>query len=98
GFSRDWSSDVCSSDLGSVAGGEHALMFSSNRQFSDGEWERMHAMLDRIYDDFTAKVAEGRNLDRSAVEDVARGRVWTGADAKERSEGRGGGKGGGSGG
>lgn len=69
---------------GSVAGGEHALMFSSNRQFSDGEWERMHAMLDRIYDDFTAKVAEGRNLDRSAVEDVARGRVWTGADAKER--------------
>lgn len=69
---------------GAVAGGEHALMFSTNRPFSDGEWERMHAMLDRIYDDFTAKVAEGRSLDRSAVEDAARGRVWTGADAKDR--------------
>lgn len=68
----------------SVAGGDHALMYSSNRPFSDGEWERMHAMLDRIYDDFTAKVAEGRSMDRGAVEDAARGRVWTGADAKDR--------------
>jgi protease-4 len=69
---------------GSVAGGDHALMFSSNHPFGDGEWERMHAMLDRIYEDFTAKVAEGRGLDRSEVEDLARGRVWTGADAKDR--------------
>lgn len=68
----------------SVAGGEHALMYSANRPFSDGEWERMHAMLDRAYDDFTTKVAEGRSLDRSGVEDAARGRVWTGTDAKER--------------
>lgn len=69
---------------GSVTAGDHALMFSSNRSFSDGEWERMHAMLDRIYDDFTAKVAEGRGLDRDDVDDVARGRVWTGADARDR--------------
>jgi protease-4 len=69
---------------GSVAGGDHALMFSSNHPFRDGEWERMHAMLDRIYEDSTAKVAEGRGLDRSEVEDLARGRVWTGADAKDR--------------
>ncbi|HEX6197801.1 MAG TPA: signal peptide peptidase SppA [Jiangellaceae bacterium] len=69
---------------GSVTGGDHALMFSSNRSFSDGEWERMHAMLDRVYDDFTVKVADGRGLRRDEVDAVARGRVWTGADAKDR--------------
>ena len=31
-----------------------------------------------------ARVAEGRNLTIEAVDAVARGRVWTGADAKER--------------
>lgn len=30
------------------------------------------------------RVADGRNLDADAVEKVARGRVWTGADALER--------------
>jgi protease-4 len=37
-----------------------------------------------IYDDFTAKVAAGRKLTRAQVQDSARGRVWTGADAKAR--------------
>ncbi|MGH3373245.1 MAG: S49 family peptidase, partial [Actinoallomurus sp.] len=40
--------------------------------------------LDRIYADFTAKVAQGRRLDRERVHELARGRVWTGADAHER--------------
>jgi protease-4 len=43
----------------------------------------VNASLDRIYDDFTAKVAEGRDLSRERVHELARGRVWTGADAKE---------------
>lgn len=67
-----------------VAGGSNALMFSSNHEFSDDEWERLHTSLDRIYADFTAKVAEGRGLDRPQVDALARGRVWTGADACER--------------
>ncbi len=37
-----------------------------------------------IYADFTKKVAEGRKLPLEQVEQLARGRVWTGADAKER--------------
>ncbi len=67
-----------------VAGAEHSLMFSRLREFTDDEWQRLNAWLDRIYDDFTAKVAEGRRLPTDHVREVARGRVWTGADAKER--------------
>jgi protease-4 len=67
-----------------VAGGRHGLMFSPLQAFAEDEWERLNLWLDRIYDDFTAKVADGRNLPRDHVDEVARGRVWTGADAKER--------------
>ncbi len=34
-----------------------------------------------VYDLFTKRVANGRNLTRAQVEAVAQGRVWTGADA-----------------
>jgi protease-4 len=67
--------------IGSVEDGAHARMFSTTRDFSDSEWERINASLDRIYDDFTAKVAEGRDMSREQVHKLARGRVWTGADA-----------------
>ncbi|MFD0904169.1 signal peptide peptidase SppA [Actinomadura sediminis] len=69
--------------MGTVADGAHARMFSSTKEFSESEWERINASLDRIYDDFTAKVAQGRGLSRDRVHELARGRVWTGADARE---------------
>lgn len=37
-----------------------------------------------MYDDFVRRVAEGRGMTVEAVEEVARGRVWTGADAHAR--------------
>ncbi|HEU5160539.1 MAG TPA: signal peptide peptidase SppA [Streptosporangiaceae bacterium] len=67
--------------MGSVEDGAHARMYSTTRDFSESEWERVNASLDQIYDDFTAKVAEGRGLTRERVDALARGRVWTGADA-----------------
>ncbi|UTW65131.1 signal peptide peptidase SppA [bacterium SCSIO 12643] len=36
-----------------------------------------------IYDDFISKVAAGRGMTKEQVNEVARGRVWTGADAVE---------------
>ena len=68
----------------SVAEGEHATMFATTRRFSEDEWEKINAWLDRIYADFTGKVASGRGLTGAQVEEVARGRVWTGADAVTR--------------
>ena len=67
----------------SVAEGAHATMFAPTRPFSEDEWERVNTWLDRIYADFTGKVAAGRRLTAAQVEEVARGRVWTGADALE---------------
>ncbi len=64
--------------------GRHALMFSSQTGFSEDEWAKLDEWLDFVYEDFTAKVARGRSMTREAVQEVARGRVWTGADAVER--------------
>ena len=65
----------------SVQQGRQALMYSTHRPFDDVELERLDAFLDHVYNDFTAKVADGRSMTRDAVHEVAKGRVWTGADA-----------------
>ncbi|WP_017570109.1 signal peptide peptidase SppA [Nocardiopsis halotolerans] len=68
----------------SVRLGDHAGMFGTDRPFTESEWERVNALLDEIYEDFTGKVAQARGMTREQVDKVARGRVWTGRDAHER--------------
>jgi protease-4 len=68
-------------NTGAVAHGARSLMFSSRRPFSADERERFAAIIDTIYADFVAKVARGRARPVAEIEPVARGRVWTGADA-----------------
>ena len=68
----------------SVVLGQHAAMFSTSKPFSADEWQIVDAWLDHIYADFTGKVAAGRGLSAERVHELARGRVWTGADAHER--------------
>lgn len=60
-----------------------ATMFSSTRPFEHDEWLRVEAWLDAVYDDFTHKAAADRGLEYPDLETYARGRVWTGADARE---------------
>src|SRR3954453_16323078 len=64
-----------------VQRGAHARASSPHVPYDDSARERLEAMLDKVYDDFTSRVAQGRRMPREAVHDVARGRVWTGADA-----------------
>jgi protease IV len=68
----------------SVSQGAYAEMFSTQRPFSDDEWRRLETWLDRIYADFTAKAAEDRGMPLEQLRGVAKGRVWTGADAVNR--------------
>lgn len=66
---------------GAVARGARARMFSLREGFTDDERARLAAMLDRVYADFVQKVADGRAMTYDAVHEVARGRIWSGADA-----------------
>jgi protease-4 len=66
---------------GSVSHGARSLMFSARQGFSDDERERLAATIDAIYEDFVAKVAQGRGRSVPEIESIARGRVWTGSDA-----------------
>jgi protease-4 len=70
-------------NTGAVEHGGRARMFSVRRGFTDGERERLATMLDRIYTDFVQKVADGRGMTYDRVHEVARGRIWSGADAAE---------------
>ncbi len=67
-----------------VKAGDNADVWSRNRDFSQAGWAHIQSALDRTYEDFTRKVADGRGLPLDAVLDVAKGQVWTGQDAKDR--------------
>jgi protease-4 len=68
----------------SVRTNPNADAWSINQPFTDEQRERVEAEADLFYTDFVERVAAGRNLSVEAVDAIARGRVWTGADAKER--------------
>ena len=72
---------VTTDSIADGAGAASATMFSSSRPFSEAEWARINEWLDMVYADFTQKVASGRRLPAERVHELARGRVWTGADA-----------------
>jgi protease IV len=61
--------------------GANAGIYSVLQDFTPEEWSRMQAWLDRVYQDFVGKVAEGRQMTPEQADQVARGRVWTGLDA-----------------
>jgi protease-4 len=64
--------------------GRNALLLSRLEPWSDAQLAEVNQQADMIYADFTRKVAHGRHLPLERVQEIARGRVWTGADAKER--------------
>jgi protease-4 len=61
---------------------KNADAWSMTRDFTPHQRARFGEWLDRIYADFTSKVGQGRNLSIEAVEKIAKGRIWTGEDAK----------------
>ncbi len=60
---------------------DHASMWSANSAFTDSEKARVEALVDGMYQEFVAGVAAGRSLSEDDVEEIARGRVWTGKQA-----------------
>jgi protease-4 len=60
----------------------HASL-SLNHKLSPEELRIIQKQVDKIYTDFLTKVSEGRKISISRVHQYARGRVWTGSDAKK---------------
>jgi len=63
---------------------ENAAIYSANKDFTPEQWRQFRDQLRHAYDDFVGKVAAGRAIDRSAALALAKGRVWTGSQAKEK--------------
>src|SRR5579859_1046018 len=64
-------------------GSSYAGAFGLGREFSPAERAAFSRWMDRIYDNFVQRVAIGRKLSPDRVRQIAKGHVWTGAQAKD---------------
>jgi protease IV len=68
----------------SVRRGEHAEYESPFKGFSPTEQEILNRQMEEFYrEDFLTKVADGRKSTREKIDEVGRGRVWSGKRARE---------------
>jgi protease-4 len=64
-------------------GGDYAGAFGTAEGFTPDQRAKFAAWMDRIYAGFIDRVAEGRKLPPERVREIAKGRVWTGVQAKQ---------------
>lgn len=64
-------------------GGDYTLAYSAQTPWTDEQRAALYEQAENVYEDFTERVAEGRDLPLERVLEIARGRVWTGAQAHE---------------
>ena len=67
--------------LTTINSNKHSDMHSTTRPLTDKEAAYMQASVERIYEVFTGLVAEGREVPVAKVDEIAQGRVWSGAEA-----------------
>lgn len=78
-FEELWNTLGVSWDV--IKKGENADMWSQNKSFTDASLKKLNESLDFVYKDFTQKVGESRNIPAAKLDDVCKGRVWTGTQA-----------------
>jgi protease-4 len=66
-----------------VTTNEHSDMISVTRPMTTFERDLMQQMIESGYDTFISHVAEGRKIDKAAVDEIGQGRVWAAPNAKE---------------
>jgi protease-4 len=66
-----------------TAGGPYTGMDSSFTPFTPDQLQKLNANADAVYEGFIQRVAEGRKIPAGTVAQSARGRVWSGQQAKE---------------
>ena len=63
-------------------GGPYAGAYSSGAEFTPAQQAAFSHSIDQVYDGFIQRVSTGRHLPAARVRDIAKGRVWTGAQAR----------------
>ncbi len=66
-----------------IPGNANATFWSPLQDYGPEQRKRLDHLLDVVYEDFVSKVAQGRGLSPEEVRVVAKGRVWSGVDARE---------------
>jgi protease-4 len=66
-----------------VLRGSNAGMFRETEKFSDTERKKFVEFIGTTYDDFITKVAKGRGKEKTYIDSIGQGRVWTGRQGKE---------------
>ncbi len=61
--------------------GQYAGLLSLSTPWNENERALVERSLDEVYDRFTNRVAEGRGLTQARVNEIGRGRIWSGQDA-----------------
>lgn len=61
----------------------HSDFGSLFRSFDAEEKQNLQLLVDNVYETFITHVAEGRNMQKDAVDKIGEGRVWSGSDAKK---------------
>ena len=64
-----------------VKTGKYADLMSVNRPLTADERDLIQQEVNKTYDTFTKKVANGRKISQGQVDSIGQGRVWTGAQA-----------------
>lgn len=76
--------DMIGVGVGEVTVGKNTDFDSAITAFTPDQWAVLNRQADAIYADFTQKVADGRKLPLAKVQEIAKGRVWSGSDANQR--------------
>lgn len=70
-------------NIETVKFGKYADLGSPERPLTADEEAIIQNEIDKVYEDFISKVAQGRNLTKQQVDDLAQGRVYSGIEAKQ---------------
>lgn len=64
-------------------GGPNTMLLSTQSEFTEEQWKAWQKLGTATYEDFVGKAAMGRDMSHAELEEVAKGRIWTGEQGLE---------------
>ncbi|MDA0889302.1 MAG: signal peptide peptidase SppA [Bacteroidetes bacterium] len=66
-----------------VTTNKRSISYSAFEPLSNATRQEIKVGINQVYQTFLSRVAEGRNMTKDEVHEIAQGRVWSGVEAKE---------------